>query len=1070
MNVRVTICVTVFVIAVQLNAPAAVVPTPGPGDKALQNAIPWKEVGAAAGAQYSGKGLRVTPTEQGAQLHCAFQRLDGLATHEGLWLSSTMPGQPNDRFRVKAVAVSRKDGPEGPFAAESALGNANPRCDKHLMLSTSGEILVVDQTVRFIRPGLVEEYSVSMNGVQQDFLVLEKPEVRVPVTGLACDLEPLSGAELHLKLSVTGARVGQTTFGAQLVLEQSGRKIAYSRLRVTDASGKELPARMVVARDHGIRGIHGTDQTRQAHSSSVYSVSSVVNGLEIAVDDSNAVYPLRIDPTFSDASWVSLGGIPGPNGIVHASVVDGAGNLYIGGEFTLVGDIVATNVARWNGSTWSALGSGLGGYPWAVYALAVSGSNVYAGGSFTNAPDSTASCIARWDGRAWSALGSGIGTGNGATDVRALAMLGSDLYVGGEFTTAGGIAASNIAKWDGSTWTALGSGLAVEGGSFSAVYALAVSGSNLYAGGNFYTAGGSPGNNIAKWDGNVWNALGSGTGGEVLALAVSGSDLYAGGDFTLAGGKSANGIAKWDGSAWTGLDSGIGGGIGFYAPIVSALAVLGSNVYAGGSFTNAGGSQASCIARWDCRAWSTLGSGIAGGDNGPYPLGVYALAVSGRNLYAAGNFTSAGSAAANYVAIWNSNAWSTLGLGMGGASPSVSALVMSGNDLYAGGSFIMATGTGVATNIAKWNGRVWSALGSGLGEIAAGNNPVVSALAVSGTNVYAGGSFTNAGDIAVNNIAKWNGSAWSPLGSGMGNLNGIPTVPPAVKALAVSGGEVYAGGYFDTAGGIAANCIAKWDGNAWSALGLGVGGETIPYVLALAVSGSNVYAGGFFTTAGGNPATNIAKWDGSAWSALGPGLGGYVRGPVPANVYGLAISGNDLYAAGLFTTADHQPDYLVAKWNGSTWNSIGSGMAGPLAVSGSNVYVGIDKWDGTAWTSLGSGLNGGVGALAVSGTDLYVGGNFTMAGGKVSAYVAKLIIGPPPFYILTTNGTIGLSNSVFTFTLTGPAGSNAVIFASTDLQTWTPLVTNSLTGGSLNFTDTLATNFTRRFYRALLQP
>src|SRR5262249_16258885 len=128
------------------------------------------------------------------------------------------------------------------------------------------------------------------------------------------------------------------------------------------------------------------------------------------------------------------------------------------------------------------------------------------------------------------------------------------------------------------------------------------------------------------------------------------------------------------------------------------------------------------------------------------------------------------------------------------------------------------------------------------------------------------------------------------------------------------------------------------------------------------------------------------------------------------------------------------------------------------------------KWDGSAWSALGSGLNGSVSALALSGSDLYVGGAFTKAGGKISAYVAKAIIGPPPFYFVTTNSSIGLISGQFYFTLFGPAGSNAVIFAGTNLQTWAPLVTNPLTSGSLNFTDTLATNCTRRFYRALLQP
>src|SRR6266498_1548888 len=82
-------------------------------------------------------------------------------------------------------------------------------------------------------------------------------------------------------------------------------------------------------------------------------------------------------------------------------------------------------------------------------------------------------------------------------------------------------------------WTTLGSGLG--GVSYSNVLALAVSGSDAYAGGNFTTAGGNAANYIAKWNGSSWSALGSGMNSNVYALAVLGSDLYAGGYFTMAG-------------------------------------------------------------------------------------------------------------------------------------------------------------------------------------------------------------------------------------------------------------------------------------------------------------------------------------------------------------------------------------------------------------------------------------------------------------------------------------------------------------------------------------------------------
>jgi hypothetical protein len=153
--------------------------------------------------------------------------------------------------------------------------------------------------------------------------------------------------------------------------------------------------------------------------------------------------------------------------------------------------------------------------------------------------------------------------------------------------------ANGIAKWDGSAWSALGSGMN------GYAYALAVSGTNLYAGGNFTSAGGVPANNIAKWDGSAWSALGSGMNGYVYALAVSGTNLYAGGNFTSAGGVPANNIAKWDGSAWSALGSGVNG-------IVRTLATDGAeHLFVGGEFSQAGTTVSAYIAQANLAAVST---------------------------------------------------------------------------------------------------------------------------------------------------------------------------------------------------------------------------------------------------------------------------------------------------------------------------------------------------------------------------------------------------------------------------------------------------------------------------------
>jgi len=108
--------------------------------------------------------------------------------------------------------------------------------------------------------------------------------------------------------------------------------------------------------------------------------------------------------------------------------------------------------------------------------------------------------------------------------------------------------------------------------------------------------------------------------------------------------------------------------------------------------------------------------------------------------------------------------------------------------------------------------------------------------------------------------------AWGPLGTGMGGTS------PYVNALTVYNGELIAGGYFSTAGGATCTHIARWNGSAWQALGSGMNDA----VYALAVYNGELVAGGTFTTAGAVPCNFIARWNGSAWQALGAGMNYYV--------------------------------------------------------------------------------------------------------------------------------------------------------------------------------------------------
>ncbi|NVO33115.1 T9SS type A sorting domain-containing protein [Hymenobacter lapidiphilus] len=444
---------------------------------------------------------------------------------------------------------------------------------------------------------------------------------------------------------------------------------------------------------------------------------------------------------WNGTTWSSLGtGLAnGVSNFVYALTVGQNGHVYVGGLFLQAGGLPAKRLARWDGTTWSSMGAGTGdGADDVVMALrASSDGSVYAVGNFTQAGRVVALKVARWTGNSWQALRTGVANGiKGSLNVLAVAPNG-DVYVGGQFTQAGGVVARNIARWDGTNWSAL---RAEEyDGVNSVVYALAVAANgDVYVGGGFTQAGRVTANGVAHWNGRAWNSLGTGAAngaesGDVTALAMArNGDVYMGGRFTRVGGLLVNHIARWDGTTWhtlgTGNDAGIRGS-------VLALAVApNGDVIAGGEFLRAGAGTANRVARWNGTTWSSLGTGLANGVNNT----VYALAVAKNgDVYVGGEFREAGGAEATYLARWNGVAWAALGAGVNGAVLSI-ALAEDGA-VYAGGFFRQASGID-ALKVARWNTTSWEVLGSGL------NGGVWSiALGLSG-QLYVGGNFSALGD------------------------------------------------------------------------------------------------------------------------------------------------------------------------------------------------------------------------------------------------------------------------------------------------------------------------------------
>jgi hypothetical protein len=297
------------------------------------------------------------------------------------------------------------------------------------------------------------------------------------------------------------------------------------------------------------------------------------------------------------SQWSSLSGQggTGPDGTVEAITVYN-GELIAAGNFIEADGLTVNRIARWNGTRWAALTGPFGtGTDGTVLALAEYNGELIVGGQFASAGGVTVNHIARWNGSRWEDLSGSSGIGVDA-NVESLAVFDGELIVGGQFTTAAGITVNHVARWDGNRWAELrgASGFGVDTGSFNSVQDLVLYNSELIVAGRFTSAGGVPANNIARWDGSRWAELkgssGVGLNGGAQALAVFGDNLVAGGNFTSAGGITVNHIARWDGADWTVLpretELGLNNGSGFVN--VFDLSVIDSDLFAAGNFVSAG--------------------------------------------------------------------------------------------------------------------------------------------------------------------------------------------------------------------------------------------------------------------------------------------------------------------------------------------------------------------------------------------------------------------------------------------------------------------------------------------------
>jgi hypothetical protein len=343
-----------------------------------------------------------------------------------------------------------------------------------------------------------------------------------------------------------------------------------------------------------------------------------------------------------------------------------------------------------------------------------------------------------------------------------------------------------------------------------ATYALYPRGTDLYVGGAFSNAGGHDNADFfARWDGGAWRTVGTRLNGSVHAIAYYDGHVIVGGEFTDAGGDGAlDYLARLGSNGWEPVCNAAGSA---FSGSVSALRVVGSTLYVGGAFQD-GAKLAAADNLVACNLVTGTPTSTVANEFDALNGVVYALtADSDGNLYAGGGFTNLlGAQTADRVAYLDTGdsgepgTWHPMGSN-GGADGAVSGFVRSltarGTDVYIGTDALNVAGIAQADHVARWNGSAWSALGAnGDGT----NGWLPTSAYIYGMTTYAGmlfvtGSFQNAnGNPRADNVAYFDGFSWRPLGT-----NGAGDGPWVGNglALAMQHGAVHAAGNFTSAGG-----------------------------------------------------------------------------------------------------------------------------------------------------------------------------------------------------------------------------------------------------------------------------
>jgi uncharacterized delta-60 repeat protein len=600
------------------------------------------------------------------------------------------------------------------------------------------------------------------------------------------------------------------------------------------------------------------------------------------------------------------------------------------------------------------------------------------------------------------------------------------------------------------------------------------------------------------------DAFNPGPNDKVYAIAPQADGrIIAGGAFTNLGGlpRIRLGRLNVDGSVDTNFNASATGS----GAKVSCLALQpDGKVLVGGFFTALSGRACTNLGRLNTDG--SFDTNFTAQATGTGSAQVFSLALQpDGKILVGGLFNSLAAQACTNLGRLNSSGsldtnFSTVGTGSGGSQVFCIALQPDGK-LLVGGSFTRLSGQGT-TNLGRLNSD-----GSfdATFPVSANSSGYVTCLAIQEDGkVLAGGNFTSLNGYSRSCLGRFNTN-------GTVDMSFNPSANNYVLSIAIqTDGRIIAGGQFATMGGKPHTnfCRLSAGGVADAFFDPQVSGGFV-YGLALQADGK-VLIGGAFTNLGGvgrtflgrlnntDPATQTVSCDGSTalWQRSGSGpevarvtfdsstdgthwlaLGTASRIPGGWQLGGLAVPNGATIRARGWTSGGWQ--------NGSSWFVQATGQVSGTPQPQLTILIN-DGGFGVRSNRFGfnvSGLSGQIVIIEASADFAYwtpIQTNVITGTGVISFkdpqfglfarrfYRARIFNGSlPPPSILTADGHFGFQSGVYAFNLTGISGQSILIQASTNLVNWVPLATNTLGDVPFYFNDPAATNFSRRFYRAL---